>query len=230
MAERGYTSSERAIEAKRGFAQVMSTRFDSTVITSGLGERYEIMQNMYKPFACGLVVHAVIDGCLQLRRDFNLKAADIKKISATVSPLVMELTAKREPRTGLESKFSVYHALAVAIVRGAAGEAEFSAEAALDPQVVALRSRVEVTENASIRKLEGRVVIEMNDGRVLERHVPHALGTLEHPMSDADLEAKFRGLATGVLSDARLDALVTACWGMANLKDAGEVSRLAGNQ
>jgi 2-methylcitrate dehydratase PrpD len=139
----------------------------------------------------------------------------------------MELTAKREPRTGLESKFSVYHALAVAIVRGAAGEAEFSAEAALDPQVVTLRSRVEVTEDASIRKLEGRVVVEMNDGRILERHVPHALGTLEHPMSDADLEAKFRGLATDVLPDARLDALIKACWGVAGMKDAGEVSRLA---
>jgi 2-methylcitrate dehydratase PrpD len=98
MAERGYTSSERAIEAKRGFAQVMSTRFDPTVITSGLGERYEIMQNMYKPFACGLVVHAVIDGCLQLRRDFDLKAADIKCISATVSPLVMELAGKQIQR------------------------------------------------------------------------------------------------------------------------------------
>lgn len=230
MAERGYTSSERAIEAKRGFAHVMSTRFDPAVVTSGLGERYEIMQNMYKPFACGLVVHAVIDGCLQLRRDFNLKAGDIKRISATVSPLVIELTAKREPRTGLESKFSVYHALAVAIVRGAAGESEFSTEAALDPQVVALRGRVNATADTSIRKLEGRVVIEMNDGRVLERHVPHALGTLEHPMSDSDLEAKCRGLATGVLPDAKLDALIKACWGVAGMKDAGEVSRAAGRQ
>ena len=94
----------------------MSSRFDPKVITEGLGERYELMQNMYKPFACGLVAHAVIDGCLQLRRDFNLKAADIKRISATVNPLVLELTAKKEPRSGLESKFSVYHALAVAIV------------------------------------------------------------------------------------------------------------------
>jgi 2-methylcitrate dehydratase PrpD len=206
----------------------MSTKFDPAVITAGLGERYELMQNMYKPFACGLVVHAVIDGVLQLRNEHNLKAAGIKRISATVNPLVLELTAKREPRSGLESKFSVFHALAVAIVRGAAGEAEFSTEAALDPEVVALRERVDATADTAIRKLEGRVRIEMNDGRILERHVPHALGSLQRPMSDSDLEAKFRGLARGVLPDARLDALSAACWGVAGLKDAGEVSRLAG--
>jgi len=228
MAERGYTSSERVIEAPRGFAHVTSPRFDASVVTQGLGERYEIMRNMYKPFACGLVMHAVIDGCLQLRREFNLAAKNIKSISARVSPLVIELTAKREPRSGLEGKFSVFHALAVAIVRGAAGEPEFSTEAVLDPDVVALRQRVDVTADAAIGKLEGTVTIVLNGGRTLERHVPRALGTLERPMSDRDLEEKFGSLAQGILPAAQTSALMAACWDIAGRKDAGEISRMAG--
>src|SRR3546814_16687822 len=114
MAERGFTSSDRALEAPRGFGQVTSSRFDPDVITAPWGPRYELTQNMYKPFACGLVVHAVIDACLQLRREYQLAAARLEAIEATVSPLVLELTAKREPMTGLDGKFSVSHPLAVA--------------------------------------------------------------------------------------------------------------------
>jgi 2-methylcitrate dehydratase PrpD len=227
MAQKGYTSSERAIEAPRGFGHVMSTRFDPQVVIGNLGKSYELMQNMYKPFACGLVVHAVIDGCLQLRKEYGLTGKEIRSIHARVSPLVMELTAKRSPRTGLEGKFSVFHALAVAIVRGGALEKEFSTEAVLDPDVVALRERVTATEDTSIRKLEGYVTIELLDGTILERHVPHALGTVNHPMSDADLEFKFRGLVEGLLPEDQISDLISLCWDVTKLDDAGAIARRA---
>ncbi|MGB3290679.1 MAG: MmgE/PrpD family protein [Burkholderiaceae bacterium] len=227
MAERGYTSSDRALEAPRGFGQVMSSRFDPDVITAPWGERYELAQNMYKPFACGLVVHAVIDGCLQLRREHGLDAAQIESIQATVSPLVLELTGKRSPTTGLEGKFSVYHALAVAIIQGAAGEAQFSTESVRSPEVVALRERVSAVVDPKMRKLEGRVRIVLRDGRVLDRHIPEALGTLAHPMSDQDLEEKFRGLVQAILPDDQAKALIQACWDLPQLDDAGTIARLA---
>lgn len=227
MAQRGFTSSDRGLEAPRGFGQVMSSRFDPDVITAPWGDRYELAQNMYKPFACGLVVHAVIDACLQLRREYRLDASRIESIQATVSPLVLELTAKRTPMVGLEGKFSVYHALAVAIVQGAAGEAQFSTEAVRDPEVVALRERVDAVVDPRMRKLEGRVRIVLRDGQVLERHVPEALGTLAHPMSDADLEEKFRGLVQSILPDAQAGELIQACWDLPRLNDAGTIARLA---
>jgi 2-methylcitrate dehydratase PrpD len=227
MAERGFTSSERSLEAPRGFGNVLSTRFDPEVITTGLGERYELMQNMYKPFACGLVVHAVIDGCLQLRREHNIDASQIAAIHATVNPLVMELTAKLKPTTGLEGKFSVYHALAAAMIHGAAGEAQFATEVVRDPRVVALRERVDAVVDPKMRKLEGRVQIVMKDGTVLDRHVENALGTLAHPMSDSDLEEKFHALTDGILPKDQAAKLIEACWNIANLEDAGSVARLA---
>jgi len=227
LAAKNFTSSKQAIEAPRGFARVTSTRFDPTVITEGLGQRYEILSNMYKPYACGLVVHAAIDGCIELTRENGLTPDEIERVDLTVSPLVLELTGKRSPKSGLESKFSVYHAAAVGIIHGAAGETQFSDEVVRDPQVIALRDRVFATEDGAIGRTEARVSIRLRDGRRLERHVEHALGTLERPMSDADLEAKFRGLVTGILPEGRIAELISACWSVESLEDAGDIARLA---
>ncbi|MBV6306361.1 MmgE/PrpD family protein [Candidimonas humi] len=227
LAEQGFTSSDRALEAPRGFGHVLSSRFDPETITQGLGGSYELLRNMYKPYACGLVMHAVIDACLQLRREHSLTAERIATIQATVSPLVTELTAKPAPGTGLEGKFSVYHALAAAIIHGAAGEAQFSTEAVRDPRAIVLREQVSIVVEPTMRKLEGKVRIELRDGTVLERHVEHALGTLEHPMSDADLEDKFRALVQDTLPPGRVAELIDACWNVFQLEDAGVVARLA---
>ncbi len=114
LAAQGFTSSERAIEAPRGFARVTSTKFDPEVITAELGQRFELLSNMYKPYACGLVVHAAIDGCIEISREHGLAPDAIEAVELTVSPLVFKLTGKTAPQSGLEGKFSVYHAVAAA--------------------------------------------------------------------------------------------------------------------
>src|SRR5262249_40663910 len=105
MAKHGFTASMRAIEAPRGIAQTHSTKCAWNEITDGLGERFEIAFNSYKPFACGIVIHPSIDGCVQLRNAHALRADDIARIDLRVHPLVLELTGKTAPRTGLEAKF-----------------------------------------------------------------------------------------------------------------------------
>ncbi|MBI4203728.1 MAG: MmgE/PrpD family protein [Betaproteobacteria bacterium] len=227
LAARDFTSSEQAIEAPRGFARVLSTKFDPKVITDGWGERYELMNNMYKPYACGLVVHAAIDGCIELKREHGFHPEDVERIELKVSPLVLELTAKRTPRTGLEGKFSVYHAAAAALVHEAAGEAQFSEACVRDAEVIAVRERVTATADPAIGRTEAYVTIALNDGRSYSRHVAHALGTLARPMSDADLEAKFRGLAAGVLPPAQIEEVIALCWQITTLEDVGALARAA---
>jgi 2-methylcitrate dehydratase PrpD len=227
LAKAGFDSSERAIEAPRGFANVLSKKFDPKVITEGLGSRFELMSNMYKPYACGLVVHAAIDGCIELTRENNLKPDAIEAIELTVSPLVTRLTGKAEPQTGLEGKFSVYHAVSAAIVHGAAGEAQFSDACVRDPRVIAVRKRVTLKEDAAIGRTEAKVTIRARDGRSFSKHVEHALGTLKRPMSDADLEAKVRALAQDLLPAARIEDIIKQCWRIAALDDAGAVARAA---
>jgi 2-methylcitrate dehydratase PrpD len=227
LAAKGFTSSERAIEAPRGFARVLSTKFDPEVVTAGLGTRYELLSNMYKPYACGLVVHAAIDGCIELSREHGLTPESVEAVELTVSPLVLKLTGKTAPQTGLEGKFSVYHAVAAAIVHGAAGEAQFSEACVRDPRVIALRNRVSTREDPAIGRTEARVTIRTRDGRRLDRHVEHALGTLARPMSDTDLEAKFRSLAAEVLPPARVEEIIQLCWRITTLTDAGVLARAA---
>ena len=72
-----------------------------------------------------------------------------------------------------------------------------------------------------------RITITLKDGKVLEKHVEHAIGSLYRPMSDEDLEAKFRGLAADILSPAETDELIKLSWAIEKLKDAGEMARAA---
>jgi len=224
LAEKNFTSSNQGIEAKRGFAHVLSTSFKPEEITRGIGETWEIALNTYKPFACGIVIHPVIDACIQLRNEHGLKAEDIDAIEAKVHPLVVELTGKKTPQVGLEGKFSVYHSAAVAVIYGAAGEAEYSDAAVKDPRVVALRDRTKAVVDNAMHEDQTRVAIRLKNGKTVEKFVEHAIGSLHRPMSDADLEAKFRGLAKGILGQADCDRLIGLCWKIGELEDAAEIA------
>lgn len=225
LAFQNFTSSERGIEAPRSFAYVMAPKRDLSIITRGLGESFEISFNTYKPFACGVVIHPIIDGCIQLRNQNSLAADQIERIELRVNPLVLELTGKKTPASGLESKFSVYHASAAAIVRGAGGETEFSDAVARDQKIIALRDRVVALAQPGVKEEEAYLTIILRGGRRLEKHVEHAIGSLERPMSNADLEAKFRGLADGVLSAAQADRLIAMCWSIASLQEVATLAR-----
>ena len=225
LASKNFTSSNQGIEAQRGFAHVLSTGFRPEEITAKLGETWEISLNTYKPFACGIVEHPAIDGAIQLAREHGLKAEDIASIALGVHPLVLELTGKKTPRTGLEGKFSVYHSTAVAVVHGAAGEGQYSDEVVRDPRVVALRDKVTATVEQGMHEDQVRIAIKLRNGKTLEKFVEHAVGSLGKPMSNLDLEAKFRGQTEGILSKAETDKLMGLCWDIGRLEDAGEAAR-----
>jgi 2-methylcitrate dehydratase PrpD len=227
LASRNFTSSEAGLEAKSGWTNVLSTERKLGEITDNLGRTYEISLNTYKPFACGIVIHPAIDACIQLRTEHKLAADQIDRIDLRVHPLVLELTGKKTPQTGLEGKFSVYFAAAVAIVRGAAGVAEFSDSLVKDPQIVALRDRVTATVDAAIKEEQVRAVITLKDGRRLEKHIEHAVGSIERPMSNADLEAKFIANAEGVLPPAKTRALIDLCWHAETLPAASAIADAA---
>jgi 2-methylcitrate dehydratase PrpD len=211
LAKENFTSSEVGLEGRTGWAHVLSTKCDFSQITDGLGDRYEILLNTYKPYACGVVLHPIIDACLQLRAAHNLAPEAIERIELSVHPLVLELTGKRRPQTGLEGKFSVYFAAAVAIASGAAGVKQFSDDWVRQPVVAALQERVTTTIDRTIGETQARAVITLKDGRRLEKFVEHAVGSVEHPMTDADLDAKVLDLCDGVLPAGRAPRLMNVC-------------------
>ncbi|MEI9926317.1 MAG: MmgE/PrpD family protein [Bradyrhizobium sp.] len=164
LAAKNYTSSNGMIEAKRGWANAISTKQDYKEITEGLGQRYEAALNTYKPFACGIVLHPAIDAAIQLRGEEKFTVEQIKRVELKVHPLVIELTGKKTPQDGLEGKFSVYHAVAIALIEGAGGEKQFSDRAVRDPAVIALRSKVVPVITPDIKPEQVEMSIELADG------------------------------------------------------------------
>ncbi|WP_213993784.1 MmgE/PrpD family protein [Sodalis sp. dw_96] len=226
LAAKGYTSSEQGIEAKRGWANVTSTHRNLAEITEGLGERHESLLNTFKPFACGIVIHPVIDGCLQLRDEHSLQAADIDGIELRVHPLVLELTGKRTPKTGLDGKFSVYHSAAVALIQGRAGEAQYSNAAVQDEQIMALRDRVSAVIDPALAADAAHIVIRLHNGRRLEIFVEHAIGSAARPMTERDLNNKFNDLVVPIVGQDQAAALLRACWDIESCRNMAELSAM----
>jgi 2-methylcitrate dehydratase PrpD len=220
LAAKNFSSSEQPLEAKNGWANVLSTTHNYAEITARLGSSYEILLNTYKPYACGIVIHPTIDGCIQLRNQHKLSAEQIERIELKVHPLVLELTGKKAPQTGLDGKFSVYFAAALAIVEGRAGIAEFSDAMARDARIVALRDRVSVSIDKAMHEDQARIAITLKDGRRLEKFIEHAKGSVEQPMTDAELEEKYAGLAEGVLPAAQARKVMELCRQVETLPDA----------
>jgi 2-methylcitrate dehydratase PrpD len=210
LAKNGFTASAKAIEAPRGYAQVVSTKCDWSEVTRGLGEQFEIAQNTYKPFACGIVIHPAIDAASRLRAQ-GVKPEEVERVELKVHPLVLELTGKKEPQDGLQGKFSVYHGFALGLFFGRAGETEYTDAIVRREDVVALRRKVNAVATPGIEEDAADVTVTLKGGRSAHVHVEHAIGSLAKPMSDADLEAKFHGLVDPVLGQVKAAGLHELC-------------------
>jgi len=94
---------------------------------------------------------------------------------------------------------------------GQAGEAQFSDACVKDPNVIALRDRVEARADPAIAEASADLTLTLRDGRTFRKRVEHAVGSLERPMSDAVLDQKVHGLVDPVLGTAKADALLREC-------------------
>jgi 2-methylcitrate dehydratase PrpD len=227
LASKNFTSSNEMIEAKRGWANTISTKQNYNEILGDLGTRYEAALNTYKPFACGIVMHPAIDAAIQLRNDNKLTADQIDHIDLKVHPLVLELTGKKTPREGLEGKFSIYHAVAMALIEGAGGEKQFSDRAVTDPTIIALRAKVNPVITPGIKPEQVDMTVVLKDGRELNRAIAHAIGSVEVPMTDKQLEAKFSDLADGIIPASAIRRVMDACWKVETLPSAAEIAKLS---
>ena len=132
---------------------------------------------------------------------------------------------KTDPKAGLEGKFSIFHAVAVAIVTGKAGEKAFTDQAVTDPAVVAVRKKVATVIDPAIKADQVDMTVTLNNGRVLHTFIEHAVGSQQNPMSDAQLEGKFADLCDGILAADQTKRLIDLCWRAWDLEDAGDIAR-----
>jgi len=194
LAGKGYTASREGFEGARGLLNVASTAHSPEELSEGLGERWETFRIGIKPYSCGVVTHPGIDAVRELARATGAPADDVEEIELGVHPLVMELTNKREPRTGLEGKFSIAFAGAISWLEGTARHRQFTDEKVNRPDVKALRDRVKVVEDLSLGQTEAKATVTLRGGEIRSEQIRHATGTPENPISDEELREKFTDL------------------------------------
>ena len=226
LAAGGFTGAPDPLQGRRGMFAAMSSASTPADLVDGLGQRWQIFDNGVKPYACGVVIHPAIDAVRDLAVRRGLAPEGIEKIRLRVHPLVLELTGKTDPRTGLEGKFSVTFACAVALLDGRAGEGEFSDSAVVRPDVRDVMARIEVVPDVDVPHTQAGATAFTDDSQAIETWVDHARGTPGNRLTDDELREKFHGLADGVLGRDRAKRLADAVFALPEGGDVDEMLAL----
>jgi 2-methylcitrate dehydratase PrpD len=227
LVQQGFTSASTIIEGRHGFIAAFAPNDgDANCITDGLGERWEVMNNAPKPYASAILSHPLIDAMLQFRRKPGVSPDQVASIRGRVNPLTIKLESRPDPQTGLEGRLSFQHAMTMGLVDGVCFPAQFTDVRVRDPQVATLRSKIAVEADESIAQDQCELTLTLHDGRSYTEKVARATGSPDNPVTDAQLERKFRELAGSVLPKARVRRLLAALWQLEQVADIGEIIKL----
>jgi 2-methylcitrate dehydratase PrpD len=225
LAEKGFDGPGEPLAGVQGFYHALAETPDLSVITASLGVDWEFMATSYKPYPCGFVIHPVLDCVLDWRRDHP--AAEVVRVVVRGNPLLAARTDRPEVSTERESQVSVQHAVAAALVTGKAGLDQFSDACVRDPDVLALRSKVEVTRDDAFSTIAAAVEITTTDGAIHKLSQSAARGSDVNPMSDVELEEKLRTTAHGWNPRYDTAPLIDAIWALDTIADVSNLARLA---
>ena len=219
LAQSGFTGPETVLEGEHGFYRAFAggvepARLDE--LLASLGRVWELEQLTFKPYPCGSIAQPYMDCALRLRESRGVRADDIAEIRCRTAPgpvprLWEPLASKHAPQNGYAAKFSLPYLLAVILTRGRASLAEFEDDVVRDPQILSVASRVGYELDATIdypRQFVGHLRVHLKDGRVVEEWQDHPRGGPDSPMSREEIEAKFRGNASLVMSDDRASQVI----------------------
>ena len=236
LAKAGFTGPPTVFEGRHGFyhAFAPSKPPDCTRLTEGLGERWVAADLAFKPYACGTMTQPYVDCAIRLAA-MGVAAEEVESMvcevgEGTVHRLWEPLALKHDPPNGYAAKFSGPDCIAAGFVLGAAGLAAFEDASVREPRRRALARKVRYAidpDNPYPENYTGHIRAALKDGRVVEIRQPHMRGGAHEPMSDEELERKYRAnCAFGGLDAGRTERLLAALDGLASggaldLKEAG---------
>ncbi|GAC1613407.1 MAG: MmgE/PrpD family protein [Candidatus Dormibacteraceae bacterium] len=220
LAQAGQDADLEALEGPGGFFQLLSGESRPDTVIAGLGERWELLSNTYKPYPCGIVCHPAIDAAVTLSAE--IRGAALKSVTVHCNPLVAELTGNPAPTDGLEARFSTIHGVAAGLADGTVGLPQYADGRVTADDLVRLRALTVLAPDPRIPRAAARVVVELSDGRRLVEAVTNARGSLERPLTDPELEEKANGLIEPVLP-GRTRSVVEA---VVALRQGGSISGL----
>ena len=211
IAERGYTGAPTALEGPLGWARACGDELNVERLFADLGEAWELSKNTFKPYPCGIVMHAVIDACFALRERYSLATDQIASVHVLGDALLLA-RGEREVRNARDARVSIHHCVAAPFLWGRAGIEEFSSERVMSDEAVAFRAIVRAELDASLPVGAATVRIRTRSGDTVETTVEQARGSVEKPLSDAELEAKVYELASERLPPADIAQCIDRLW------------------
>jgi 2-methylcitrate dehydratase PrpD len=187
--------------------------------------RWEIARNTFKPYPAGIVFHAVIEACLDLRKTIDAPFKAIARVEVAGDALLIA-RGDRVVRNARDARVSIHHCAALGLVRGRAGVLDFENDAVRDAALAGFRAKVVAVEDATLPRGAARVTVWLNDGQRFEARVDEPEGSEARPMDDAALDAKFLDNASLGGFAARGAGMLAAVRGLADTEDVGKVMAL----
>ncbi len=229
LARAGFTGPERIFEGPQGFYQAFAGGYDDLLLEQlleSLGKVWEVEHLTFKPYPCGSIAHPYMDCALRLRAQHMIQPDQIAEIHCRTAegpvPRLWEpLAGKRRPPNGYAAKFSLPYLVALMLVKGRAGPAEFTDEAVQDETVLRLAAKVHYELDPTIdypRQFAGHIRIRFTDGRMVEDRQAHPRGGPDCPLAREELEAKFRRNAGLLISGEKAEEIIKVVGGMAQLR------------
>jgi 2-methylcitrate dehydratase len=231
LAEKGYTGPEHVIDGKEGLVHCFGPDWKLNVLTEGLGESWRITRCGMKFFPTEALTHTPISAVLDLVKENDLHPDNVEKVqirSLARAADILSDPSKYDPRTKETADHSLPYVIAAALVDRQLTPAQLEMQRIMDPAIRAQLQKVEVVADPEIEKVFPalqRVIVNITtkDGRAVSKQLDYPKGDPRNPLSDAEIEEKFRALAEGVLSGKAQDKLIRAIW---NLERCTSVSRL----
>ncbi|MCH8745680.1 MAG: MmgE/PrpD family protein [Chloroflexi bacterium] len=236
LAQRGLTGPSPIFEGEHGFFQAVSRQPYQLEAFGGNGQPFKIAECSIKRFPLGQYSQTVVQAALEVRAQMpDVNVADIAEVKIRTMGKAIDIMAgdpaKWNPQTRETADHSMPYTTAVALTYGNVDQHHFDDRFIFDSQLLDLTSRVkvEVSEEADRRAPEAMLCyldVVTKSGQTYSAEVSYHKGHFKNPMSDAEVEEKFRSLAKDLLSPNQTDQLLDQLWNLEQVEDIGEVLRL----
>ena len=233
MAKEGLEGRCAAIEGQAGlFNMFYGGVYAPEALSDALGQRFHILETVFKPWATSGMCHPFIDAALKLRQSHPIDPAQIQRIHLTGHPQTKNwfepVEERRAPTTAASAANSIAFTTAKALINGAVTLADFTPEGMAQSDVLQLAQLIHHSYDPSLDQRNGIMEVFTADGAHLVQRVEVPLGQPDNPLTDDQLAAKFRDCASHSLLPLSPEAVRQAIDLAANLEDIPDVSALAG--
>ena len=226
MAQLGFTGAATIFEGERGFLAAFTDQNYPEQLTAGLDQPYQL-DIEFKPYSCARPIHNAIDCALEIRRKHNPDLNKIARIVMERHPDWAHYHQNANPVTYHEAQVSLPYSVAVALTDGQALFAQYNNARLKEPMLRKLSGMVEITVDDTLpRGVSCRMKAIMQDGAEYISQVDYPKGSIQNPMSDEELRAKFDSLAIPVLGAKQAAAIADRVADIERCAHVGELMAL----